>query len=116
MNITPWFYLGESVQKGWMYENYEYYSIFDKRDYTEAETRIIFSHGILENEKIKLKGFALAELSYDFHKKEGVRNELVAGVILPINKNFEAELNWRHIDRVHYYDSDVVETALTLIF
>ena len=45
-----------------------------------------------------------------------MRNEVAIGVIMPIGEYVEAGINWRHIDRIGHYDSDVLETTLALVF
>lgn len=115
-DIFPWFYLGETMQKGWMKEDYRNYTDYEKRNYTESETRLLLSHYFLSNKYIGLKGFILDEYTYDFEAESAARNEVAIGVIVPIGKYIETGINWRHIDRVSYYDSDTFEASLTLIF
>ncbi len=115
-DISPWFYLGEAIQRGWIKEDYRYFSDYESRDYTESETRLCFAQNIIANKHIQLKGFILNEYTYDFDRGVGTRNEVAIGFILPVNRYIETQINWRHIDRIHYYDSDTFEAALTLIF
>lgn len=115
-DIFSWLYIGGSMQKGWMKEDHRYYANYEKRDYTELETRLLFNHNLISNKYIKLKGFLLNEYTYDFDKGQARRNELVAGLIIPLAKFIETEVDWRHIDRIHYYDSDTFEVSLTLLF
>lgn len=115
-DIFPWVYVGQAIQRGWMKEDYLSYLDYKKRDYIESETRFLLSYNILSNKYIKLKGFVLDEFTYDFDTDTGVRNELALGFIIPVNKYLETEANWRHIDRMHEYDSDSFEAGLTLIF
>ena len=114
--IFPWLYLGETIQRGWMKEDYRYYGDYECRDYTESETRLAFTHNLFSNKYIQLKGFILDEYTYDFDRGAGTCNEVAIGVVLPVNKHIETQINWRHIDRIHYYDSDTFEAAFTLIF
>lgn len=115
-DIFPWLYIGEAIQRGWMKEDYLSYLDYKKRDYTESETRLLLNYNILSNKYIKLTGFVLDEFTYDFDTDAGVRNEVALGFTLPLNKYLETEVNWRHIDRIHEYDSDTFEAGLTLIF
>ena len=115
-DILPWLYVGEAIQKGWMKENYRYCADYEKRDYTESETRLLFNHNLLSNKYIKLKGFVLNEYTYDFDKGQATRNELIAGFIIPLGKYIETDISWRHIDRIHTYDSDTIEASVTLVF
>ncbi len=115
-DIFSWLYLGEAIQKGWMKEDYSTYANYEKRDYLESETRLLLSHNLLASKYIKLKAFILDEYTYDFDKGEIRRNELAAGLVIPIGKYIETETNWRHIDRIHYYDSDVLEASISIVF
>ncbi len=115
-DITPWLYIGEAIQRGWMKEDYRYYGNYEKRDYSESETRFLLSHALVKNKYINLKGFILDEYTYDFNKGAGTRNEVAIGVVTPIGKYIEVGINWRHLDRIHYYDSDTFETSITLVF
>lgn len=115
-NILPWFYLGEAIQGVWLKEDYRDYTHTKKRDSAESKTRLLLTHNLISNSHIKLNGFASDEYIYDFDIGAGVRNELSGGVILPLNKNIETGLSWRHIDRIHDFDSDVIEASLTVIF
>ena len=115
-DIFSWLYLGEAIQKGWMKEDYQYCQFFEEKSYKESETRLCLTHNLISGKSIKLKGFAVNEYTYDFDKGAGVRNELALGLNMPVGKYVETELNWRHIDRIHFYDSDTLEASLTLIF
>jgi hypothetical protein len=115
-DIFPSLYIGEAIQQVWAKEDYRYYGDYQKKNYTESETRLLLSQNLVSNKFIKLKGFILDEYTYDFNKGKGIRNEVAIGLIMPLNKYLETELNWRHIDRIHYYDSDTFEATVTLIF
>jgi hypothetical protein len=65
---------------------------------------------------ITLNGFAIEEYTYDLDEGDGIRNEVTGGFIIPVSKNIETEIAWRHIDPVHYYDSDTVEASVTFVF
>jgi len=110
-------YLGESIQKVWAMEDYHnwYIPAYKKRDYMESVTRLCFTHNILSGKNFKLKGFVLNEFTYDFDRGAWLRNEVAIGIILPLSKYIETKVNWGHIKR-HSYDSDVVETSITLVF
>jgi len=115
-DIIPGIYLAEAIQKGWMKEDYRHCGVYEKRNYTESETRLLLSCNLLSRKYIKLKGFILNEYTYDFDRGRGTRNEVAIGLIVPIGKYLDTAINWRHIDRIHYYDSDTFEAAVTLIF
>ncbi len=115
-DISPFLYLGEGLKQVWSKEDYRNYGQYEKRNQFESESRFMLSYGLLKNDKFELKAFAVNEYTYDFRRGAGIRNELCGGLVLPIGKNIETDLAWRHIDRIHYYDSDVVETSITLVF
>jgi len=115
-DIAPWMYLGEGFQYVWIKEDYLFYGDYEKNGFAEAETRLMFSHTLLDKAYLKLKGFVLEEYTYDFDQGAGMRNEVAIGFIVPIGKYVEAGVNWRHIDRVTYYDSDTCEATVTLVF
>lgn len=114
--FCSWFYLGESIEHVWAKEDYLVYADYEKRDYLEAETRLLFKQDLLSTESIKLKGYFVEEYTYDFKEDKATFNELVLGVIMPITQSAELNLNWRHIDRIHYYDSDTLEASLSFLF
>jgi hypothetical protein len=115
-DITPWLYIGAAIQRGWMKEDYRNKLDYEKRDYTESEIKLLFSRTLLNNKYVNLKGFVLEEYTYDFSEGRGMRNEVAIGVIMPLGKYVEADIHWRHIDRIGHYDSDTPEIALTLVF
>lgn len=115
-DIFPWLYLGDAVQYVWLNEDYQYYGRYKKRQYLASESRFLLSHSLLPARFFTLKGFILDEYTYDFNKARGTCNEVAIGLIIPLGKYAETQLNWRHIDRIHFYDSDVIEGALTLVF
>ena len=115
-DIFPWVYLGEGIQRSWRKEDYRYYRNYEKRDHTESETRLMFSRNLLPKKFLTLKGFILNEYTYDFDRGAGICNEVAIGLIAPLGKYIETGINWRHIDRIHYYDSDTFEASVTFIF
>jgi hypothetical protein len=115
-DILPWLYFGEAIQKVWMRDDYRYYANYERRDYMESVTRVCFSQNLLSTKYLKLKGFILGEYFYDLDDGKGIRNDAVVGMIVPIGKYLETCINWRHIDRIHYYDSDTFEGSLTVVF
>lgn len=115
-DCLDWLYLGESIKHVRAKEDYRYYTDYENRDCTETQTRILLTHNLISTDFIKVKGFILDEFTYLCDKGKGISNEATLGVIVPLNKYLEAQIDWRHIDRIDYYDSDTFEAALTLIF
>lgn len=117
-DVFDWLYIGESFQ----YTRYNYdwtnYLWHSRIKYAgEAETRLMFSFPICEiDEDRKIKAYLLDEFTYSFKLAEGTRNEAVLGLTIPIVKYIDIGLDWRHIDRIHDFDSDAIEAGLTLHF
>lgn len=111
-DVFEWFYLGEAIQRVWYKEDFQERQVYKRGNDTESETRLLLSHKLIS----KLGGFFLNEYTYDFNKGAGIRNEAVLGLVMPLNKYLEAQIDWRHIDRIHFYDSDNFEAVVTLIF
>jgi hypothetical protein len=115
-DIFPWAYIAEAIQQSWIKEDYKYYANYEKESHPESITRLLFSKNLLSGGHIKLKGFVLDEYTFDFDQGSGICNEVAIGVIAPITKYVETTINWRHIDRIHYYDCDTLEASVTLVF
>lgn len=115
-DIFSWLYLGQGIQAVWLKEAYREVPIGRSRDSTESETRLVFSRNFFSHKHISVKGYLLDEYTYDFGRGEGTRNEVAIGLNMPIGKFIETDINWRHIDRIHDYDSDTIEAQVTLVF
>jgi hypothetical protein len=115
-DITPWMYLGDAIQYDWMNEDYRYYTQYEKRDFAESETKLLFHHQLFSNKYITLNGFFLEQYTTELNDLSGKCNEVAIGLIVPVGKYLETCINWRHIDRIHYYDSDTFDVSATLIF
>lgn len=112
-DVLPWFYLGQAIQAVWSDEDHSDYRYYQEHNVTEAITRLTLSKDIFTT---KLKGFISNDYIYEFDSGAGVRNEVMADLSYPVFKNTQAGMDWRHIDRVHNYDSDTLETFLNLRF
>jgi len=115
-DIFSWLYLGDEIRYDWMNEDYHYPGVYVKRSYMASEPILCLSHQLLSYKGFNLKGFVRDEYTYDFKDGAGIRNDVVIGLIMPIGKYVETGISWRHIDRVHYYDSDTFEGTVTLVF
>jgi hypothetical protein len=115
-DVFPWLYLGDAIQETWIKEDYRTYTVYENKNHAESETRLMFSHSLIDKKNIKLKGFVLDEYTFDFYRGAGICNEVAIGVIMPVGKYIESGINWRHIDRIHHYDSDTCEAFITLVF
>ena len=109
------FYYGASFQHAWQQE--ENYSVESLGETTEWESRFVISPPIpwgIFKDKVKLQLFD--EYTYDFTRGQGTFNEV--GVILDwqICEGVGLPFGWRHIDRVHDFDSDMLEFSLAFSF
>ncbi|MDP1852923.1 MAG: hypothetical protein Q8L26_01770 [Candidatus Omnitrophota bacterium] len=117
-DIFPWFYAGESFQ----YSRYNYDWVnwlwHPRIKYAaEAETRLKFMLPVYQlSEERKIIAYVLNEFTYSFKLAEGTRNEVVLGITIPVTKYTEIGFDWRHIDRIHDFDSDALEANVSLIF
>lgn len=118
VDIFDWLYVGESFQYTRYNYDWENYIWHPRIKYAyEAETRTMFSLPIYEiSQGKKIIAYALDEFTYSFKLSEGTRNEAVLGLIIPVTKHVDIGFDWRHIDRIHDFDSDAIETSLTLHF
>lgn len=117
-DVFDWLYLGESFQyarynydwANWIWHPYIKHA-------AEAETHIMFSLPIYDfDDGRKIKIYALNEFTYSLKLAEGTRNEGVLGLTIPVAKYIDIGFDWRHIDRIHDFDSDALEASLTLCF
>ncbi len=115
-DILAWLYLGESIQQVWKNEEWIKPQHYEKENTVEAITRLALSRRFFEKNSFYLKGFIIDEYTYDTDEGSGMRNEIMIGASAPLGKHWEAGLNWRHIDRIHYFDTDTFEAFATLIF
>lgn len=117
-DVFPWFYVGESFK--YARYNYDWINwLWHPRikSATEAQTRVKFMLPVCRlSEERKIVAYALNEYTYSFKLGEGTRNEGVLGVTIPVTKYTEIGFDWRHIDRIHDFDSDALEAAVSLVF
>jgi len=106
-DLLPWLYFSEAFQ-------YTYFE--DADDSPEIETSLILSNRLMSLGDKELKWFGFGQHVFDLDEEKGTRNESGLGVMLPVSKYLNAKLNWRHIDRIHKYDSDTVELSFDCVF
>lgn len=109
------FYYGASFQHAW--QRAENYSVELLEETTEWESRFEISPPIqwgIFRDKLILTLFE--EYTYDFTRGQATFNEV--GVIFDwqILEGVRLPFGWRHIDRVHDFDSDMLEFSLLLSF
>jgi len=117
-DVFKWLYLGESLQYARYNLDWANYIWHPRIKYAfEAETRLTLSLPIFDmGDGESISAYLSDEFTYSFRLSEGVRNEVALGLSIPIKSYLEANLGWRHIDRIHDFDSDAIEAAVTLIF
>ena len=115
-DILPCLYLGERIQQVWKNEEVTAPQKYEKENSVEAKTRLALSRKFFEKDSFNLKGFIIDEYTYDMNEGMGRRNEVIIGASAPLGKYWEAGLNWRHIDRTSYFDTDTFEASVTLVF
>ncbi len=109
-NFAEHFYLGLGFQYAMLSYNWPAYSWYPETDDTsEMEPRFLFQYPLITIDEKELTGFILDEYTYDFRFGKGVRNEVCIGLKYPIWENLTGSLGWRHVDRIHDYDSDTIE-------
>ncbi len=115
-DLTKWFYTSLRFSQIWSRDDCQQYGYYEKREYRDVEYNFKLSYYLVNKPKFKLEGFIIDEYTYDLNQGRGTRNEVVIGVSYPINKYLETTVNWRHIDRVHYFDQDTYEASVTMFF
>ncbi len=114
--LTSWFTLTQDLRATWYKEDMRDYGSIEKEYFTESATTLMFKKVLLDNLDFKLEGFFSNVYLFNLDKQEATRNELCVGLVLPVNEHFKSQIDWRHIDRIHYYDSDTLEAILTWEF
>ena len=109
------FYVGGSFQHVWQKE--ENYPIELLEETTELEARFVITPPLkwkIFKDKVKLRVFD--EYTYDFTRGQPTVNEV--GVIFDwqIHKHLKFPIGWRHIDRIHDFDSDMIEFSVLFSF
>jgi len=107
-HLTKYGYVGESLHYAWL----------DNEENTfEFETRLEMNIPLILNAKgyeVTLK--LVEEYTFSNQERKGTRNEIAANLIFPIVEHLELLCGWRHIDRIHDYDSDQVELTAIFVF
>ena len=88
-------------------------------DRVEWEVRTVFTFPLpwWEIRSEKLSFYALNEWTFNIDDGEGDRNEVGAGIRIPLPwKPFSASLGWRHVDLIHRPDLDQFEGSLRADF
>ena len=108
--FTSWAYLGSGLHRAW---------VSPDRDRFEWEIRPVFAFPLpflkVRSEPIEL--YAMDEYTYDLSEGSGIRNEIAAGVQVPLPiPHLSLLAGWRHLDAIHSTDSDQLEGLLQVQF
>jgi hypothetical protein len=109
------FYYGASLQHIWQQE--QNYPIELLKQTTEWESRFLFTFPIqwkIFKDRLNLQFFD--EYTYDFKRGQTTFNEVGITFNWQIMKGLEVPFGWRHIDRVHDYDADLIELSISFSF
>lgn len=71
---------------------------------------------MLNSNGYKLTLELLEEYTYAAQEHKATRNEIGVNIIIPVFKHLALSCGWRHIDRIHSYDSDQIELSGILKF
>lgn len=105
INLIKWFYLLEDIH----FANNTKKDIFVWRSNVGANCPFN-----LFNLKPSLKIFD--EFSFNLEEGEGSRNDSGLGINVPFTEFLSGYIGWRHADRIHSYDTDYIESVVTLTF
>ncbi|UCB56801.1 MAG: hypothetical protein JSV30_06310 [Candidatus Omnitrophota bacterium] len=109
------FYWGASFQHIWQQE--ENYAVEANDETSEWESRFVITPPIkwwLFKDKLTLKLFD--EYTYDFERGQPTINEVGVSFDWQISEKVKMPLGWRHIDRIHDFDSDLMEVSVLFSF
>lgn len=101
-------YVGESIHYAWLKP---------ETDTPELETRLeINIPFVLNSDGYKITVSLLEEYTYATEESKATRNEVAGYLIIPIIEHLNLMTGWRHIDRIHGYDSDQIEATAIFEF
>lgn len=109
------FYIGASFQHIW--QRAENFPDEPLEQTTEWESRFIITSPIpwgIFKDRVKLRLFD--EYTFDFTRGQGTFNEVGVTVDWQIYSWLRLPLGWRHIDRIHDFDSDWLEFSILFSF
>ena len=108
-------YYGASFQHVWQKE--ENYPVELLEETTEWESRFVFNPKIdwwLFKDHLDLKVFE--EYTYDFNRGQGTFNEIGLTIDWKVLENLKVAVGFRHVDRIHDFDSDLLEFSVLFSF
>ena len=113
--LRDFFYLGQQFRQVWRSEPVYNRGVIKNTNMFEAVSIVTLSRRLIPGKDI-LKGYISGEYTYDFRLGRGTRVESMAGLLVPIGKEAELNLDWRHRDRIHADDCDTIEASVSYLF
>ena len=124
-----WFYLGEGIYQRWFSPDVDLSdpahppgklrTLLPGNPHTESETRVLVDVPLPWSIHSRPLGlYALNEYVFDFNEGRSIRNEVAAGIKIPLPTSYpvSASLGWRHVDLVHLLDVDQFEGSIQIEF
>lgn len=108
-------YIAEQFRYSWYSEALHQRRVIENTDMPEALTKITLSRHLIPG-KETLKGYVSAEHTYDFRDGRASRVEVIAGILTALGKDWQANVDWRHRDRIHNFDCDTFEASVSYDF
>ncbi|MFC1593977.1 hypothetical protein ACFL38_01455 [Candidatus Omnitrophota bacterium] len=115
-DVVEWFYIGASLKYVWLHENFEYEAIFQRSQGMEIEPYFVLSNQLFAYKDFKVDWFIEDAATYDLRSGYIKRNEAAFGLVFPFSEHAATTVSWRHIDRIHYYDSDLFDFGFIFNF
>lgn len=109
------FYLGQQFRQVWRSEPVYDRGVIKNTNMFETVSIVTLSRRLIPAKDI-LKGYISGEYTYDFRLGRGTRIESIAGLLIPVAKEAELNLDWRHRDRIHSDDCDTFELSASYKF
>ena len=115
LDWRDFFYLGQQFRQVWRSEPVYNRGVIKNINMFEAVSIVALSRRLIPGKDI-LKGYISGEYTYDFRLGRGTRVESIAGLLIPLAKEAELNLDWRHRDRIHSDDCDTFELSASYKF
>ena len=109
------FYVAQQFRYSWYSEALHETGIIENTNRPEALTKITLSHRLIPGKEI-VTSYLSGEYTYDFRDGRGARIETIIGLLTAFGKDWEANLDWRHRDRIHNADCDTFEASVAYNF
>lgn len=110
LDWRDFFYLGQQFRQVWRSEPVFNRRVIKNTNMFETVSIVTLSRRLIPGKDI-LNGYISGEYTYDFRLGRGVRVESIAGLLIPLGKQAELNLDWRHRDRIHSDDCDTFELS-----